>query len=175
MNIINYLSGIAVPLTVLLIITYAIIEKNKVFDMFLEGAKSGIKIVISIFPTLLGLFLAINLLNESGLTEGIIKIIKPILLIAHIPTEIFPLAILRPISGSASMAIATNIMKKYGVDTNIGLIASTIMGATETTIYTVALYTSSVGIKKTRFVLISALLADFVGMITAVIFWQIMS
>lgn len=175
MSLINYLSNIAVPFTILLIIVYGIIERNKVFDTFLEGAKSGIKIVVNIFPTLLGLFLAINVLRESGLILGIINILNPILRVINVPAEILPLALLRPISGSAATAVATDIMKNYGVDTFIGLIASTIMGATETTLYTIALYTSSVGIKKTRFILISALLADFVGMMTAVIFWRFMS
>lgn len=159
----------------MIIIVYGIIEKNKVFDTFLEGAKSGVKIVANIFPTLLGLFLAINVLRESGVISGIINILNPILKFINAPSEILPLALLRPISGSAATAVATDIMKNYGVDTTIGLIACTIMGATETTLYTVALYTSSVGIKKTRFVLISALLADFIGMATAVIFWRIMS
>jgi len=88
------------------------------------------------------------------------------------PSEVIPLAILRPISGSASLAIATNIMKTYGVDSKIGLITSTIMGSTETTFYTIAVYTSSVGIKKIRFVLIAALLADLAGMITSAIVWN---
>ena len=80
-----------------------------------------------------------------------------------------PLALLRPISGSSSIAVATDIMKNYGVDSNIGLIASVIMGSTETTLYTIAVYTSSIGIKKTKFTLIAALTADFVGIITSVI------
>lgn len=175
MNFINYISNIAIPSVIVIIVIYGTIERKKVFDIFLEGASLGIKIVINIFPTLLGLFLAINILNESGLIEGLTKAIDSILLRLKIPTKIFPLVLLRPISGSASLAIATDIMKKNGVDSKIGLIASTIMGATETTIYTVALYTSSVKIKNTRFVIVSALLADFVGIMTAVVFWQIMS
>lgn len=175
MNIINYISNIAVPFTILLIIVYGIIEKNKVFDSFLDGAKEGMKIVYNIFPTLLGLFLSINILRESGIIDAIIHVVNPALVLFKIPAEILPLAILRPISGSASMAVATDIMTNYGVDSFIGLIASTIMGSTETTLYTIALYTSAVGIKKTRFVLYAALLADFVGMVTSVIFWQILS
>ncbi len=175
MNIINYISNIAVPFTILLIIIYGVIEKNKVFDTFLEGATDGIKIVYSIFPTLLGLFLSINILRASGIIDAFINLLNPILSLFKIPSEILPIAMLRPISGSASMAVATDIMTKYGVDSFIGLITSTIMGSTETTLYTIALYTSTVGIKKTRFVLIAALLADFIGMITSVIFWQIMS
>lgn len=175
MNVINYISNIAVPFTILLIIVYGIVEKNKVFDSFLDGAKEGMKIVYNIFPTLLGLFLSINILRESGIIDAIIHFVNPILVFFKIPAEILPLALLRPISGSASMAVATDIMTNYGVDSFIGLIASTIMGSTETTLYTIALYTSAVGIKKTRFVLYAALLADFVGMVTSVIFWQIMS
>lgn len=175
MEFINYVSNIAIPFTILLIISYGLIEKNKVFDSFLEGAKDGIKIIYNIFPTLLGLFLSINVLRESGIIDAITNLINPILIIFKIPSEILPLAILRPISGSASMAVATDIMTKYGVDSFIGLIASTIMGSTETTLYTIALYTSTIKVKKTRFVLFAALMADLVGMITSVVFWRIMS
>ena len=175
MSLINYISNIAIPFTIFFIVIYAITEKIKVFDSFIEGAKDGIKIIYNIFPTLLGLFLSINILRESGILNTITNILNPILLIFKIPSEILPLALLRPISGSASMAIATDILNSYGVDSKIGLIASTIMGSTETTLYTIALYTSSIKVKKTRFVLYAALLADFVGILSSVVFWQIMS
>lgn len=175
MNFINYISITAIPITIIFIIFYGIVEKLKVFDVFLDGAKSGMKIVYNIFPTLLGLFLSINLLRESGVIDGIIFILNPILSLFRIPTEILPLALLRPVSGSASMAVATDIITSYGTDSKIGLIACTIMGSTETTLYTIALYTSSIKVKKTRFVLYAALLADFVGIITSVVFWQILS
>ena len=86
-----------------------------------------------------------------------------------------PLALIRPISGSASIAVATDIMRNYGVDSKIGVIASTIMGSTETTLYTIAIYTSAVGIKKTRFVLAAALIADAVGILVSVGVCQILS
>ena len=175
MNFINYISNIAVPATILIIIVYGLIEKQQVFDVFLDGAKEGLKIVVTIFPTLLGLFLSINVLRESGIIDAITNIAMPFLNLLKFPSEILPLALLRPISGSASMAVATDIMSKYGVDSLIGLMTSTIMGSTETTLYTIALYTSAVRIKKTRFVLYAALLADFVGMLTSFIFWRIMS
>ena len=173
MNLINYISNIAVPFTIFIIICYGLFEKNKVFDSFLDGAKEGIQIIYNIFPTLLGLFLSINALRASGIIDYITNFLSPLLNILKIPSEILPLALLRPISGSAS--IATDIMSNYGVDSFIGLVASTIMGSTETTLYTIALYTSTVGIKKTRFVLYAALLADFVGMLTSVVFWRIVS
>lgn len=175
MNIINYISSAAIPIIILMIIIYGLIEKNKVYDSFLDGAKEGIEIVFKMFPTLIGIFVAVGALRSSGIIDLIIKMLEPILKIWKIPSEIMPLALLRPISGSASMAVAVDIMKTYGVDTFIGLVTSTIMGSTETTFYTIAIYTSCVGIKKTRFILVAALLADFAGMLTSVILWQILS
>jgi len=169
MSFINYISSAAVPLTILLIIMYGLVEKNKVFDTFLNGAKEGIEIVFKIFPTLLGLFLAISALRSSGIINLFTNFLLPVLDIFKIPAQIIPLALLRPISGSASMAIATDIMTQFGVDSNIGIIASVIMGSTETTFYTIAIYTSSVGVKKTRFVLVSALIADIVGIVSSII------
>lgn len=175
MKIINYISTLAIPIVILLIITYGLIEKNKVYDTFVEGAKQGLQIVINIFPTLIGIFLAVGALRSSGIIDLIVNIIKPIINILKIPAEIMPLAILRPISGSASMAVATDIMSKYGVDNIIGIIASTIMGSTETTFYTIALYTSVVKVKKIRYVLIAALIADITGMLVSVAICRIMS
>jgi spore maturation protein B len=175
MKIINYLSTIAVPMVIMLIILYGLIEKVKIYDTFVEGAKEGMKIVIKIFPTLIGIFLAVGALRSSGIIDLIINIIKPVIEILKIPAEIMPLAMLRPISGSASMAVATDILSKYGVDSLIGLIASTIMGSTETTFYTIALYTSAVGIKKIRFVLVAALIADITGMLVSVAICRILS
>lgn len=175
MTVINYLSNLAIPITILLILTYGLVERNKVFDTFLEGAKEGIEIVLKIFPTLIGLFVAIGALRYSGILDFIIKLIYPIVEFFNIPKEIMPLAILRPISGSASIAIGSDIMSQYGVDSKIGLITSTIMGSTETTLYTIAVYSSVVGVKKTRFVLVAALIGDFIGMLTSVIIWNFMS
>lgn len=169
MNIINYLSTVILPLIILIIISFGISEKINVYDVFIKGAKSGLKTVIKLYPTLLGIFIAIGLLRVSGILEFIIKILYPIINFLNIPTEIMPLAMLRPISGSASMAVATDIMNQCGVDSKIGLMASIIMGSTETTFYTIAIYTSSVKIKNTRKILFASLIADFVGIIVSVI------
>ena len=171
---ITYISTIAMPLIIFIIVFTGLIEKKKIFDLFLKGAKEGIEITLKIFPTLVGLFFAIGMLRSSGTIDIIINLLKPALIEFNIPSEILPLAILRPISGSGSIAIATEIMKNYGTDTLIGLIASVIMGATETTIYTIAVYSGSVKIKNTRFVLKAALIADVVGMIVAVIICRIL-
>lgn len=175
MTIVNFISNLAMPLIILLIVTYGLLEKNKVFDDFLEGAKEGIEIVFSILPTLIGLFVAIGALRNSGVLDMIIRIITPLLNVIHFPSEIMPLAMLRPISGSGSIAVATDIMKTYGVDNSIGMMASVMMGSTETTLYTIAIYTSCVKIKKTRFVLLASLVADIVGMLVSVGICRILS
>ncbi len=175
MKLMNFISNLAMPFVILVVIIYGVFQKNKIFDDFLEGAKEGLEIVLSIFPTLVGLFVAIGALRSSGILNIIINFMLPILNIINFPTEVMPLAILRPISGSSSIAIATDIMKNYGVDSSLGIIASTIMGSTETTLYTIAIYTSCVKIKKTRFVLAAALIADFVGIVTSVVICRILT
>lgn len=175
MALVNYLSMVSIPIVILLIVANGFIEKKKTFDIFVNGAKEGLSIVVSIFPTLIGLFMAISALRVSGILDLIINTMTPVLNFFKIPSEIMPLALLRPISGSASMAVGIDIMKTYGVDSKIGMIISTIMGSTETTLYTIAIYTSVVNIKKTRGVLRAALIGDAVGILTAVIFWQFLS
>ncbi len=119
MNLINYISSAAVPIVILIIVLIGVSENKKVYDIFVEGAKEGIQIVFNIFPTLLGLFVAIGVLRSSGILTLIINFIEPVTSLANIPSEVMPLAILRPISGSASMAVATDIMNNYGVDSKI--------------------------------------------------------
>ena len=175
LNIINYVSGAGIPVIIILIILYGLKEKVKVFDTFLDGAKEGIEIVFKMFPTLIGIFLAVGALRNSGIIELIVNLITPITDLLQIPSQIMPLAILRPISGSASMAVAVDILQNYGTDTLVGIITSTIMGSTETTFYTIAIYTSCVGIKKTRGILLAALAADIAGMVASTIICRIMS
>ena len=174
-NVINYISSAAIPVVITVIILYGLKEKKKVFDIFLDGGKEGFEIVIKMFPTLVGIFLAVGALRSSGIIDLIVNLITPITNLLEIPSQIMPLALLRPISGSASMAVAVEIMQNYGTDTLIGLITSTIMGSTETTFYTIAIYTSAVGIKKTRGILLAALAADLAGMMASVIICRILS
>lgn len=169
MKFINYISIIAMPLVILIIIIEAIKNKIAVFDVFLKGATDGVEITLKIFPTLIGLFVAIGMLKDSGILDFITKVISPILNLIHFPGEVVPLALLRPISGSASMAVATNIIKNNGVDSFVGILASVIMGSTETTMYTIAVYTSSVKIKNTRGILIAALAADLTGILVSLV------
>lgn len=169
MEIINYISIIAMPLVILIIVFKALRERISVFDIFLKGATEGVEISFKIFPTLVGLFVAIGMLRNSGVLDFITNLISPVLVYLRFPGEIVPLALLRPISGSASMAVATDIIKQNGVDSFIGILAAVIMGATETTLYTIAVYTSSVKIKNTRGIIIAALAADLTGIVVSLL------
>lgn len=173
MKIINYISIIAMPLVILLIVVKALKEKISVFDIFLKGATEGVEISFRIFPTLVGLFVAIGMLRSSGILDFITKLISPALAYMRFPAEIVPLALLRPISGSASIAVATDIITQNGVDSFVGILAAIIMGSTETTLYTIAVYTSSVKIKNTRGVVIASLAADVTGIIVSLIICRI--
>ena len=163
-----YISAIIVPLIIAIIVFCGLIENKKVYDLFCEGAKDGIKMTVKMFPTLIGIFLAIGMLRSSGLLDFISNFLANFLKYFNVPTEIIPLAIIKPISGSASMALATNIISKFGTETRIGMIAATIMAASETTFYVIAVYMNSIKAKKSRNVIIPAIIADIVSIITAI-------
>ena len=167
-----FISQTAILIFLGIVIVFGIKEKKNVFELFICGCYDGAKVVWEIFPTLLALIISVGMLNSSGIMEVIGKILYPILKIFRIQKEIIPLILLRPISGSTTTAIATSIMKKYGTDSKIGMITSTIMGATETTIYVVALYCSKVKIKDVKEVVFIGLLADFIGIIVSVFFYN---
>ena len=165
----------SVPLTIFFIVSISFKEKKKTFENFLEGAKSSISILLEIFPTLIGLFVAINMLRVSGVLNFIVNIFMPVFAFIGVPGEILPMAILRPISGSSTVAVATELMKQYGVDSYIGLIISTIMGSTETTLYTVSVYTRGKNYKNIGRVITVALIGDILGILLSVKLWNIMS
>lgn len=165
----------SVPLMIFFIISISFKEKKKTFENFLEGAKSSISILLEIFPTLIGLFVAINMLRVSGVLNFIVNIFMPVFAFIGVPGEILPMAILRPISGSSTVAVATELMKQYGVDSYIGLIVSTIMGSTETTLYTVSVYTRGKNYKNIGRVITVALIGDILGILLSVKLWNIMS
>jgi len=142
------------------VVIFGIMEKKNVFEIFTRGVQDGEKLIINLFPTWLGLFFAIGLLKSSGIIDIFVEKIYIILKNFIIYKEIIPLIFLRPISGSASTAMGIEIMKSYGVDTNIGKIASCIMGASETTIYVVAIYSAKLKNKNLKPVLVIGLIAD---------------
>ncbi len=157
------------PIIVLLIVIYGIYKKTNIYDSFIEGAKEGINIGMSIFPSLIAIIFASRILISSGFIDFILSLIRPILDLIKFPTEIFPMAIIRPISGNASLALMVEIFQKYGTDSFLGRLASTIQGCTDTTLYVLSLYFGVVGIKKTKYALYVGLLTDLIGIIASII------
>lgn len=161
MKWIQFFSRSSVIFIVGFVIIYAILEKKNVFEIFMKGVVEGEKLVVSLFPTWLGLFVAVGMLKASGIIDFLVEKLYLIFKNIFIYKEILPLILLRPISGSTATAMGIEIMKNCGVDSNIGLLTSCIMGSTETTIYVVALYTSKLGNKNVKPVIIIGLIADF--------------
>ena len=168
------MSNIIIPLIVLIIIIYGVKQKRDIYYDFIEGSKESFSMIKNLFPTFLGMFLGINLLINSGFLSFIFKFLEPILNIIKVPIEILPLAFIRPISGSAALAILNNIFTKYGPDSFIGIMSSIMQGSTDTTFYIITLYFGSVGIKKIKYALWVGLFADLVGFITSIVFANIL-
>lgn len=154
---------------VLFIILYGCYKKVYVYDTFLEGVKESFGMIANLFPTFIAMILAINLFVDSGFLNFILDMLKKIIPFNNVPIEIFPLALVRPISGSASLAYLNSIFIKYGTDSFIGLLASVIQGCTDTTLYVISLYFGCIGIKKIRYSLFASLFADLIGIITSII------
>lgn len=163
-----YLSSIIVPLIITIVVLSGLIERKNVYNLFCEGAKDGIKITVSMFPTLIGIFLAIGMLRASGALDYTVKVFS-FLTKLNVPGEILPLALIKPLSGSAAIALGTDLMSKFGVDSRIGMMSASIMGASETTFYVIAIYMNAIKVKKSRKVLIPAILADIASIVTAII------
>lgn len=124
--------------------------------------------ITSLFPSFIAMILAINLFINSGFMDFILSLFKPLFNLLKVPIEIFPIAIVRPISGSASLAYLNNIFKTHGPDSFIGLLSSVMQGCTDTTFYIITLYFGSIGIKKIRYSLIVGLCADLIGIIASI-------
>lgn len=172
MKLVEYISYISIPIMILVILSFAWKQKREAYELFIEGAQSGLKIILRIFPTMIGIYIAINLFKVSGGMDLLIKIISPITNIIKIPSEVLPLGIMSSISGGASIGILSDTLETFGVDSLIGNIASTILGSSETTLYVIAIYTSCVSIKNTRGILWISLICDFVAVCTAVWIWN---
>ncbi len=165
----SYLSKMIIPLFVLFVIFYGYKKKVLIYDSFLEGAKEGLITVFNIFPSILAMVFAINIFLNSNILETIFGVLTPILDKLSLPINILPMAFVRPISGTASLAIMNEIFVNFGPDSFVGRLASTIQGCTDTTIYVLALYFGSIKINKTRYALSTGLFADLIGIIASFI------
>lgn len=165
----DFISKLIIPFLVLIIVIYGLSKKVNVYEAFVSGAKESFPMILTIFPFILAMILAINIFLQSGVLTGFLNFISPFLLSLKVPVEIVPMALMRPISGNATLAILNNLLCDYGPDSLIGRIGSVIQGSTETTFYVLTLYFGSVGVKKIRHAMWTGLLVDLIGIVSSVI------
>mgnify|MGYP006874520578 FL=1 len=156
-----------IPLIVSGVIIYGLLKGINIFDVFIEGAKESVKVILTIMPTLIGLMMAVGIIRASGSLNMFELLLKPISNLITFPVELIPLIVLRTISSSASLGLVLDLFKQYGPDSFIGRLVSVMMGCTETIFYTMSVYFMSVGIKKTRYTLAGALIANLAGIIAS--------
>ena len=156
-----------VPVLLLFISVFALRKKENSYDLMLSGATEGLKLLITLIPALILLLTAVSMLRASGAIEWISRFLSPVFGFFGIPPETAMLVLIRPISGSAALAVGAELMAQYGVDSLVGRTAAVMLGSTETTFYTISVYFGAAGIQKTRYTLPAALFADLVGFFMA--------
>lgn len=165
----QFVSVLILPLVIVLIVGNGLLRRAPVFDCFTAGAKEGAVTAFKILPALVGLLVAISMLRASGIFDALGTVLSPLLDRVGFPQELVPLALMRPVSGSGALALVRDILSHCGPDSFAGRCASVMMGSTETTFYTLAVYMGSVGISKTRYTVKAALLADLTGIVVSVL------
>lgn len=166
--------SLVIPLIVAFVLIYALFRGTDVFSAMTTGARDGLKTVSGILPALIALLPGIFMLRASGALDALAALLQPVLEKIGIPTETVPLMLLRPLSGSAALAVGSDIMSANGTDTFAGRCAAVMLGSTETTFYVIAVYFGAAGIKRSRHAVPSALIADITGFFTAVLFVKLL-
>ncbi|HSW39261.1 MAG TPA: spore maturation protein [Acidobacteriota bacterium] len=172
-QIIGAISSWAIPLFLVAIPLYGALKKVKVYESFVEGAKGGFLMAVRIIPYLVAILVAVGMLRGSGAIDMLSRGLEPLFSLIRFPSEILPLAILRPLSGSGSLGFVTELINVHGPDSFIARVAATAYGSTETTFYVLAVYFGAVGIKKARHAVAAGLIADVVGITAAVFFCRL--
>jgi len=162
-------SALILPLLILAILLHGLKCKVRVYDEFVEGAKEGFDIAVRIMPYLVAILFAIAMFRASGAMQGLITVVSPLFNWLGVPSEILPMALIRPLSGSGSVGVLAELIQTHGADSIIVKIAATMFGSTETTLYVLAVYFGSVNIRRNRYALQAGLLADLSGFIAAVV------
>lgn len=170
MNLLLFMSEITIPLLVFGVVAYGITNRQPVYEDFITGAKDGMKTVLSIMPTLIGLMIAVGILRASGFLDYLTNLLSCLIPDKIFPSELLPLSIVKLFSSSASTGLLLDIYKEYGADSLLGKMASIMMSSTETVFYTMSVYFMSVNIKKSRYTLAGAMVATIAGLIASICF-----
>lgn len=169
MRFLYYLSDSMIPLVLILVTGYGLLQKVDIFDAFIEGAVDGFRTVYKILPTLIGLMIAIGVLRESGVLEDVATWIAPLTSRFHFPSELVPLVTVKMFSSSAATSLLLDIYKQFGTDSRLGILASVLMSCSETIFYTMSVYFMTAKVTKTRYTLAGALFATLVGIVASVL------
>lgn len=164
-----FLSDVTIPLLIFCIVGYGLMNKQNIYEEFIEGARDGFQTVIGIMPTLIGLMVAVGILRASGFLEFFASICGNFTERLGFPTELLPITIVKMFSSSAATGLLLDIYKEYGTDSMLGKMASIMMGSTETIFYTMSVYFMTVKIKKSRYTLAGALLATIAGTAASIV------
>ena len=167
-TLITLVSYLAVPLVIAVFLTWGLLRRVKVYEVFVDGAKEGFTIAVRIIPYLVAMLVAIGIFRASGAMELLTSALAPVTSLIGMPPEALSMALMRPLSGSGSLGVMTELMKAHGPDSLIGVMVSTMYGSSETTFYVLAVYFGAVGIKNLRHSVLAGIIADIVGMIAAV-------
>lgn len=174
MKVILYLSDMMIPFVVFYIVGIGIIQKNKVYDDFIEGAKDGLKTVAGVMPTMVGLMIGVGVLSSSGFLDFFTKHIAKMTLKIGLPPAVVPVMIVRMFSSSAATGLVLDVFKQFGTDSYEGLLSSIMMSSTETIFYTMSVYFMTAKVTKTRWTLAGALISTLAGIIASVIMTKMM-
>lgn len=164
---INIISVVAIPVIIAVFLGWGFFKKVKVYEVFVEGAKEGFNTAVRIIPYLVAMLFAIGIFRASGALDLLLAVLSPATNLIGMPAEAMPMALLRPLSGSGSLGVMTEIIQTHGADSFIGVLVSTMFGSTETTFYVLAVYFGSASVRNTRHALPAGLVADLFGMLGA--------
>lgn len=168
-KIMEAISTYAIPLIIVGFIVFGMSRKLNVYESFTEGAKEGFSTAVRIIPFLVAMLVAIGVFRASGAMDLLTKALSPITSKIGMPGEVLPMAFMRPLSGGGAQGLMSDLITNHGPESLIGRMAAVMMGSTETTFYVLAVYFGSVAVKKQRHALPVGLLADFAGLVTAVL------
>lgn len=156
-----------VPITIAGVALYAAFRRVDVYGALIDGAGEGLGVLVRIVPALIGLMTAVYMLRSSGALDLAAKALAPLLERVGVPPELLGLMLVRPVSGSAALGVGAELIETYGPDSYLGRVAAVMLGSTETTFYTIAVYFGAVGITRTRYAVPAALCADLTGFLAA--------
>ena len=167
-DVITIFSAFVLPALLVGFPLYGLIKGVRVYEVFVEGAKEGFDVAVTIIPYLVAILFAIGMFRASGAMEFLIDLLDPVLSLIGIPAEVLPMAIIRPLTGSGSAGVVLDMISQYGEDSIFVKMAATMFGSTETTFYVIAVYFGAVNIRNTRHAVPAGLLADLVGVLASV-------